>query len=153
MGFFLCHPDGQHWDSSKQTMPWAKSFLQQKMAQKARQQRDKTNASVLRRSPAQRQDLPFVLMVSIHVFLVYVQYLQLSWDLHSSLFPIAPWAEVTQCSIQNLTQMREKMGANKRSMQYRRINRISCAISLGQLWGLNPVSQHITTTFSKFVKE
>lgn len=45
------------------------------------------------------------------------------------------------------------MGANKRSMQYRGINRVFCAVSFGRYRGLNPLSQHTTAIFGRFLIE
>lgn len=67
---------------------------------------------------------------------------------HPSLQP-----RVTLCGTHNITEMRKKRGAKKRSMQYKGTNRVFCAVSLGQHQGLGPLSQHSTATLIRFLIE
>lgn len=64
----------------------------------------------------------------------------------------SPQPRVTPCST-HITEMRKKMGVKKRSMQYKGINRLFCAVSFGKYRGLGPLSQHTTATLGRFLIE
>lgn len=121
----------------------------------AHQQQDEANTRVLWRSPAQRQDfhLPWWFLSVCYLCASNIWAEIKRWDLHCPPFPTAPQAGVTPRSTQNAAEMRKKMGANKRSMQYRGINRVFCAVSFGRYRGLNPLSQHTTAIFGRFLIE